>query len=355
MSLAAFGFVPRALAHDAPYSYLRLNLANGRLSGSLTAHRFDLANELGLAAPESLASEERVDSLGPIVFPILAGRLRIVADGDTLALRLVGTAADDERSGATFDFESPTRGLPSRIEVGGRLFPYDPEHETYVNLYVGDSLRHQDLIDRAHPVLRIDTSGRPRIGEVVRRFTAAGIHHIFIGPDHILFVIGLLLLGGSIGKLLKIVTAFTVAHSITLAIASLGVWNPPARIVEPLIALSIVFVGCANLVALRRTGSRTGAADARVALAFGFGFVHGFGFANVLAEFGLPREALGWALFSFNFGVELGQAAIVLAAAPALALLRSSAPRLAGRVVQAGSVAVIAAGAWWFFERVRGS
>src|SRR5438876_1102202 len=103
---------------------------------------------------------------------------------------------------------------------------------------------------------------------VAWRFIAAGIHHIYMGPDHILFVAGLLLLGGSIGRLLKIVTGFTVAHSITLALATFGIVHPPARVVEPLIALSIVFVGVENLRELR---ARSGhARDRRALLAFVF-------------------------------------------------------------------------------------
>src|SRR6185369_9937866 len=110
----------------------------------------------------------------------------------------------------------------------------------------------------------------------------------------------LLLLGGTMGRLLKIVTAFTIAHSITLALATFQLVNPSPRIIEPAIALSIVAVGIENLVAQRRQR------DVRAMLAFAFGFIHGFGFASVLREFGLPREALGVALASFNVGVELG-------------------------------------------------
>jgi hydrogenase/urease accessory protein HupE len=130
---------------------------------------------------------------------------------------------------------------------------------------------------------------------VVRTF-AAGIHHIFIGPDHILFVIGLLLLGGSAGRVLKIVTAFTLAHSVTLALAAFQIVNPPARLIEPLIALSIVYVGVENL------RSKPGARDPRVPIAFGFGFVHGF-VASVLREFG-HRAGARRVMFAFNAGVE---------------------------------------------------
>jgi len=173
----------------------------------------------------------------------------------------------------------------------------------------------------------------------------AGIHHILIGPDHILFLIGLLLLGGGWKALLKIVTAFTIGHSITLSLAALGVVSPPARLIEPAIALSIVFVGADNLV-------RGRGRDVRAWIALVFGLVHGFGFANVLREFGLPREALGWSLFSFNVGVEIGQLAIVLLVATLLEAVRRRSSLVGARVATAGSIVVIAAGSYWFVQRV---
>jgi len=179
----------------------------------------------------------------------------------------------------------------------------------------------------------------------MRTFIQSGIHHIMIGPDHILFLIGLLLLGGTWKTLLGIVTAFTVGHSITLSLAALNVVTPPASIIEPAIALSIVFVGADNLV-------RGDGRDLRAWVALTFGLVHGFGFANVLREFGLPREALGWSLFSFNFGVEIGQVVIVLIVASILASIRRRSAPLGMRVAMAGSVVVIAAGTYWFVERV---
>jgi hypothetical protein len=166
-----------------------------------------------------------------------------------------------------------------------------------------------------------------------------------IGPDHILFLIGLLLLGGTWMSLVRIVTAFTIGHSVTLSLAALNVLTPPASIIEPAIALSIVFVGADNLV-------RGDGRDLRGWVALVFGLVHGFGFANVLREFGLPKEALGWSLFSFNLGVEIGQLAIVLLVASGLAAIRRYSEGLRYRVAFAGSVVVIAAGAYWFVERV---
>ena len=190
------------------------------------------------------------------------------------------------------------------------------------------------------------TGGRQGAFAVFKEFTRAGIHHIAIGPDHILFIIGLLLLGGSVLRLLGIVSAFTVGHSITLSLAALNIVAPPARIVEPAIALSIVYVGADNLL------STKGARDVRAWIALFFGLVHGFGFASVLREIGLPTRALGISLFSFNLGVEIGQAILVVVVASLLALLRSRSPMRARQFVTAASVVVTLAGAYWFVQRI---
>jgi hydrogenase/urease accessory protein HupE len=211
-------------------------------------------------------------------------------------------------------------------------------------------------------------------------FVPAGIEHIVIGPDHVLFLIGLLLLGGSLWRLASIVTAFTVGHSITLTLAALDVLSPPASVIEPAIALSIIFVGADNLLVQKdvdglasaestpnaepgqlpetptakrpQSLARRQPRDIRPLVAAVFGLVHGFGFAAVLKEFGLPLTALGWSLLSFNLGVEIGQLAIVLLVAWALETLRRRNKRLSRQVVFAGSVMVIAAGGYWFVERV---
>jgi hypothetical protein len=152
-------------------------------------------------------------------------------------------------------------------------------------------------------------------------------------------------MGGSVRRLLLVVTAFTVAHSITLSLAALDIFTPPARIIEPAIALSIVYVGFDNL--LVKEGR-----DVRAWIAFAFGFIHGFGFANVLKEMDLPQRALGWSLFSFNLGVEIGQMVVVLVVATALAALRARSEQAGRKVAFAGSILVILAGAFWFVQRV---
>src|SRR4030095_3923290 len=191
-----------------------------------------------------------------------------------------------------------TKAFRALIVFQCTLFTYEPEHQTFLNIYEEGLLTHQEIFDQGHTTLDYFTGSRQVTLAVVKKFIPGGIYHIFTGPDHILFIVGLLLMGGSLLRLLTIVTAFTIAHSVTLSLAALDVVNPPASLIEPAIALSIIYVGIDNLM-VGKSGW-----DVRAWIAFFFGRVHGFGFAGVLREFGLPRQALGWSLFSFNFGVE---------------------------------------------------
>jgi hydrogenase/urease accessory protein HupE len=249
-----------------------------------------------------------------------------------------------DRQGIQLHFRIHTP-RPATLGIHALMFPYDRLHQTFVNVYEDGVLRQQFVLSADNPDRTYYTGTTQGAIAVIKTFVPAGIHHILIGPDHILFLIGLLLLGGGWKALLKIVTAFTIGHSITLSLAALNVVTPPPNIIEPAIALSIVFVGADNLV-------RGGGRDVRALIALTFGLVHGFGFANVLREFGLPREALGWSLFSFNVGVEIGQLFIVLLVATALAIVRRRSETVGMRVAFAGSLIVIAAGTYWFVQRV---
>jgi hypothetical protein len=176
----------------------------------------------------------------------------------------------------------------------------------------------------------------------VTSFVLLGIEHILTGWDHLLFLLVLLLGGGGFISLAKIITAFTVAHSITLALAVLGVVTPPERLVEAAIALSIAIVAAENLSA-RPVVIR------RWLVSGGFGLVHGLGFSSVLRELGLPTQGLVLSLLGFNVGVEAGQALVVALALPALALLRDT--RWETRVIQSASLAILLVGAVLFVER----
>jgi len=148
----------------------------------------------------------------------------------------------------------------------------------------------------------------PTLFEVVREYTIAGFDHIIPkGLDHILFILGIFLLSTKLKTLAMQATMFTLAHSITLSLSMFNVISLPASIVEPLIALSIAYLGIENIFAHKLKTSR-------LALVFGFGLLHGMGFASVLAEFGMPESAYATALISFNIGVEIGQLIILTTA-----------------------------------------
>ncbi len=352
VALAVLASAP-ALAHDLPFSYLDLRIGGAALEARLTVHKADAAHELALVAEDTLLDPTYLAARAPELFAVLSPRLVLRAGGRALAPELAGAVVSPERQAIALLLRYPWASAPGAIRVRCGLFPYDPQHETFVNVYEGGALIQQEIFSRERREAVVFTRGRQGIQAVIARFARAGVHHIFIGPDHILFVVGLLMLGGGFARLTKIVTAFTVAHSVTLALATLRLLTPPARIIEPAIAFSIVCIGMDNLRAVRPARSaRLPRRDLRAAIAFGFGFVHGFGFAGVLGELGLPRQALGWSLASFNLGVEVGQLTIVGVVAPLLALVRGRSPGLARRVVTLGSWAIVLAGGTWFVARV---
>ena len=145
----------------------------------------------------------------------------------------------------------------------------------------------------------------PSRWQVVKLYTKLGIEHILIGIDHLLFVLGLLLLVNGFRLLIQTITAFTLAHSITLALSALDLVHIPQAPVEAVIALSIVFLAREYLMVLRGQDSLT--ARYPWIVAFSFGLLHGFGFAGVLQEIGLPQQDVPLALLTFNLGVEIGQ------------------------------------------------
>ena len=180
-------------------------------------------------------------------------------------------------------------------------------------------------------------------------FAGQGVRHILFGPDHLLFVLGLLLLVRNRRALMLTITTFTVAHSITLALATYGVALPPTTLVNALIGLSILYL--AVEIAATRDGSTTGLAKRPWRAAFAFGLLHGFGFASALTEAGLPRTDLAIALVAFNVGIEAGQLGVV-----ALAWVLATgfdnlafAPRRWSRTWPAYAVGV--PGAFWTLDR----
>lgn len=246
-------------------------------------------------------------------------------------------------------------GLRARYSL---LFDVDPSHRGLVQWIAPGSASSQPLIfgtDSAEQSLAMQPQGA---WQTLKQYVTDGVWHIWIGYDHILFLLSLLLpavlvrqqrhwrgadrLGSAVQDVVKVVTAFTLAHSITLSLAALQVVSLPSRLVESAIAASVVFAALNNL-----RGTIEGR---RWVMAFAFGLIHGFGFASVLADLGLPQNALVLALVGFNVGVELGQLAIVAAFLPIAFALRDT-PFYRFGVLKIGSLAVAGIAAWWFAQR----
>jgi hydrogenase/urease accessory protein HupE len=343
-TMALLALARPASAHPVPFSYLDLRLQPDAIEGRLVAHIFDVAHDLNVSPAERLLDPAFLAQQSAAFAALMNGRLQVSANGRLLTPEWSQAEPVPERQSIRIFIRYRTEATPGSVTVAGALFPYDPMHQTFLNVYESDHLT-QAIIDNSHRSFEHFTGTRQGSFAVVKKFVPAGIHHILIGPDHLLFLIGLLLLGGTFRQLAYVVTAFTVAHSITLTLAALNIVSPPARIIEPAIALSIVYVGADNLLV-------RGGRDVRAWIAFTFGFIHGFGFANVLREMDLPSRALGWSLFSFNLGVEIGQLFVVAVVASALAAVRSRSEAAGRQLVVVGSIVVVAAGAFWFVQRI---
>lgn len=173
-----------------------------------------------------------------------------------------------------------------------------------------------------------------------------GFEHILpLGLDHILFVLGLFLLSPQIKPLFSQSIAFTLAHSITLSLSMYGVITPPSRIIEPLIAISIVYVALENIFTNKVKPTRLG-------IVFLFGLIHGMGFAGALSEIGLPQNAYLLSLVMFNVGVELGQITVILLAYILMARWFSNKPYYRHRIVMPLSIGIACIAAYWVVERI---
>jgi len=245
------------------------------------------------------------------------------------------------------------RGAETHVSVGSKWLALLPlGHREFLSIRGRDG---QPLASRLLSVnaaaASLDLGGPPPPATAVRQssftgFLAMGVAHIWTGYDHLLFLFGLLAVTRRLSTVFKIITCFTVAHSLTLAVAALNLVAIPSRIVEPMIAASIVFVGVENFL-------RNGEPKGRWLLTFAFGLIHGFGFASALRETGVGAHSGGVALplVSFNLGIELGQIAIAALVLPLIWKLRAQ-PRLVQKWIPVTSGVVGILGTYWFLQRV---
>jgi len=325
-----------AVAHQATVSYSELDVKGREVTGELRFALADLRTQI-----------EIVDLRHPPVPAmqrLLLDSFVVKASGQACRLQPGVTAAPDGEDGVALhaSWLCPIDVEELNVRVAFLdSFPIGATH--FSRIRFGPDEISQRAVQVEDPAFEARRSRS--IAEEFWRFLRLGVEHIFTGYDHIAFLIGLLLLGGRLIELVKIVTAFTLAHSITLALAALNVFAPSPRIVEPLIAASIVFIGAENIWALR-TRAAEKALRHRWMVTLGFGLVHGFGFASVLRGLDLPRNVLATGLVSFNLGVEVGQVCIVAIALPIVRRLHRFAAPL--------SAVIAALGAFWLVQRLLG-
>jgi hypothetical protein len=336
-------------AHKPSDSYLALEAHPGGIQGQWDIALRDLEYAIGLDANGDGAitwGELRAKERDVAAYAL--ARLALSAAGKPCPLKPGALQVDEHSDGgyAVLRFSAECRA--GDLTVNYTLFAdLDPTHRGLLRAQLGAGTVTAVLgPDQPSLKLKGDRSRWAQLADYARE----GVWHIWIGFDHVLFLVSLLLPAVFVAArfapvfwdVFKVVTAFTVAHSITLALAALSVIELPSRLVESAIAVSVLLAALNNLwpIVSRR----------RWMVAFGFGLIHGFGFASVLTDLGLPRDALLLALVGFNLGVESGQLAIVAAFLPVAYVLRGT--WLYRRLVfVGGSAAIVLIAALWFAER----
>jgi len=339
-----------AQAHKPSDSYLSLEARDNVLHGQWDIALRDLEFALGLDA----------DGDGAITWGELRRKHAEIAAYAFARLALRGCAikpdallVDQHTDGAyaALQFTAACgEALPRPLELEYSLFAdLDPTHRGLLRARTG-SQTVTAVLGPDQPRLKLDPHGRSR-WEQFLDYGREGVWHIWIGFDHVLFLLSLLLpavlvaprFAPAFWDVFRVVTAFTVAHSITLALAALSVVALPSRLVESAIAASVLLAALNNLWPVVQRG--------RWLVAFTFGLIHGFGFASVLADLGLPQENLLLALVGFNLGVEAGQLCIVAVFLPFAYALRHT-WMYRRMVLVGGSALIVVIAALWMVERV---
>ena len=349
-----------ASAHKSSDSYLRLRLDGGHISGQWDIALRDLDYAIGLDTDNDGVitwGELRAHHRAIAVYAL--SNLRLDADGGVCATRATDHLVDQHSDGAyeVLRFTADCSAVPENLSIKYTfLFDVDPQHRGLLRLEERGRT-HTAVFSPDHETWQLEGHS-VALGRQFLDYFRTGVWHIWTGFDHILFLCALLLpavleyRGGrwqavasfrqAFLEVLSIVTAFTIAHSITLSLAVLGFIALPSRLIESTIAASVVVAALNNLYPL---------IEKRLwVVAFVFGLVHGLGFANVLTDLALPKPALAVSLVSFNLGVEAGQLAIVAAFLPLAYLSRRSwfYPRL---VLGAGSLTIASVASIWLIER----
>ncbi|MET3131749.1 hypothetical protein AAKU55_002012 [Oxalobacteraceae bacterium GrIS 1.11] len=318
LSLLCCAALP-ARAHKPSDSYLSLTVRGAQIDGQWDIALRDLDFAIGLDQDgDGQLRWDEIRSRHAAIAAYALERLDLASGRGACAVSVTGQLIDRHTDGAysVLRFHAVCPEQIAVLSVGYRLFAeLDPQHKGLARIEHG-GVTSTAIFDPDHARQRLSLAAPDRLAQFAA-YVKHGVWHIWIGYDHILFLLSLLLpavlpaargapaasLRASFIDVLKVVTAFTLAHSLTLTLASLSLVSLPSRWVEAAIAGSVLLAALNNLLPLFRSR--------RPLAAFVFGLIHGFGFASVLVDLGLPREALLMSLFGFNMGVEIGQLAIV--------------------------------------------
>ncbi len=340
-------------AHEINTSYSAISLRGDEVRLVLSVDEADLIRLDAQIDENGDGALYRVEvrNGGQRVAELIRERLQIRVDGVGLPLALLDATPDIDGDGNLFlraVYAVPLTDEPTELSLDLSLFlqpPLLPEHKNLVRVRIdAEKPERLSVLSAASPVDQFQLREEVDLLAQIGHFIWLGVEHIFVGYDHIMFLAALIVIGTRLGPLVKIVSAFTVAHSITLILAALDIVSLPTRWVEAGIALSIAYVALENFW-IRDSKHRW-------MLTFGFGFVHGFGFANVLRDLGLPSEGLVASLLAFNVGVEMGQVVIVALMLPLI--LFAARQGYQQRLVQVASAIILLFGVGWFVERVLG-
>jgi hypothetical protein len=337
--------IARADAHDLNTSYTTVIVTPDSLQTVFSFDLSDLARnfDLDTNGDQAVSRDELLAGM-PEMYDYVEAHTALAVNFSPARLeRREGGFTQDDFGNVFigFVFCKSIDGLPSEISLHVDFFEkFGKQHKNLAKIVVGERIQ-QAVFSQENPRQRFAIGGKASLLSQIGEFIKLGIEHIFLGYDHILFLFALIVIGGRFINLVKIVTAFTVAHSITLILAALQVLLLPPRVIESGIALSIAYVAGENFLIDK--------ADHRWILTFIFGLVHGFGFANVLRDLGLPTQGLVPSLLAFNVGVEIGQLCIVAVLFPVtLWIARQKFQR---QMVFGLSSLILLLGLAWFVER----
>jgi hydrogenase/urease accessory protein HupE len=297
--------------------------------------------ELGHALEKETEQQELIDK--KIVQQYVNEKLKLYADSEAINGTVVKTDIEmiEDRPFAVINLAYNIEHKPEKLVVEYNMFldDSDPSHANFASIKMNGEQQEKILSFESREI----EIGEVSFFQTTKQFIVLGLEHIFTGYDHILFVISLLIGAKTIHHIFMLVTAFTIAHSITLALATFEIILLPSRFVESAIALSIVYIALINIF---NKDSKH-----QPWLAFGFGLIHGFGFAGILSEMKLDPTQMATSLFSFNIGIEIGQLLIVSIAFPIILWIKKITIKPIKWVIPSTSVAILAFGLVWFIQR----